>query len=121
MSTAALTHLRAHRFAGLAGGRTGPRLIVTGAVHGNETAGTRGIDRVLGEIERGEVDVPGRRDAHRGAGQRRRDLAGEVDRQVRGGDDVHAPIIPARVILAIARARVSVIPCSRRGSSPSRR
>jgi predicted deacylase len=57
MSTAALTHLRAHRFAGLAGGRTGPRLIVTGAVHGNETAGTRGIDRVLGEIERGEIAI----------------------------------------------------------------
>ncbi len=52
-----LTHLRAHRFAGLAGGRTGPRLIVTGAVHGNETAGTRGIERVLGEIERGEIAI----------------------------------------------------------------
>ena len=60
MSTAAsrpLTHLRAHRFVGLAGGRTGPRLIVTGAVHGNETAGTRGIERVLGEIERGEIAI----------------------------------------------------------------
>ena len=52
-----LTHLRAHRFVGLAGGRTGPRLIVTGAVHGNETAGTRGIERVLGEIERGEISI----------------------------------------------------------------
>jgi len=52
-----LTHLRAHRFAGLAGGHTGPRLIVTGAVHGNETAGTRGIERVLGEIERGEIAI----------------------------------------------------------------
>mgnify|MGYP000350128444 FL=1 len=50
-------HLRAHRFAGLAGGRTGPRLIVTGAVHGNETAGTRGIERVLAEIERGEIGI----------------------------------------------------------------
>ena len=57
MTTAHLTHLRAHRFAGLAGGRTGPRLIVTGAVHGNETAGTRGIERVLGEIERGEFAI----------------------------------------------------------------
>lgn len=47
-------HLRAHRFAGL---QRGPKLIVTGAVHGNETAGTRGIERVLGEIERGEIDI----------------------------------------------------------------
>ncbi|MBX3638420.1 MAG: succinylglutamate desuccinylase/aspartoacylase family protein [Rubrivivax sp.] len=47
-------HLRVHRFAGLA---PGPRLVVTGAVHGNETAGTRGIERVLAEIERGEIDI----------------------------------------------------------------
>lgn len=47
-------HLRLHRFAGLA---PGPRLVVTGAVHGNETAGTRGIERVLDEIERGEIDI----------------------------------------------------------------
>lgn len=46
--------LRAHRFAGLA---PGPRLIVTGAVHGNETAGTRGIERVLAAIERGEIEI----------------------------------------------------------------
>jgi predicted deacylase len=49
--------LRAHRFAGLDGGARGPRLIVTGAVHGNETAGTRGIARVLAEIERGEIEI----------------------------------------------------------------
>jgi predicted deacylase len=49
-----LRGLRAHRFAGLA---PGPRLIVTGAVHGNETAGTRGIERVLAEIERGELEI----------------------------------------------------------------
>ncbi len=48
------TALRVHRFAGL---RPGPRLIVTGAVHGNETAGTRGIARVLGEIDRGELAI----------------------------------------------------------------
>ena len=47
-------HLRIHRFAAL---EPGPRLIVTGAVHGNETAGTRGIERVLGEIERGEIPI----------------------------------------------------------------
>lgn len=49
-----LRHLRVHRFAGLA---KGPKLIVTGAVHGNETAGTKGIVRVIGEIERGEIDI----------------------------------------------------------------
>jgi uncharacterized protein len=43
--------LRAHHFAGLA---PGPKLIVLGAVHGNEVAGTRGIQRVLGELDRGE-------------------------------------------------------------------
>ncbi len=47
-------HLRIHRFAAL---RPGPRLIVTGAVHGNETAGTKGIRRVIDEIERGEIDI----------------------------------------------------------------
>jgi predicted deacylase len=31
--------------------RPGPRLLVLGAVHGNETSGTQGILRVLGEIE----------------------------------------------------------------------
>jgi predicted deacylase len=46
--------LRSHRFTGLA---PGPKLIVTGAVHGNETAGTRGIERVLGELERGELEI----------------------------------------------------------------
>ena len=46
--------LRAHQFAGLA---PGPRLIVTGAVHGNETAGTRGIERVLAEIDSGQIEI----------------------------------------------------------------
>ncbi|MCW5609634.1 MAG: succinylglutamate desuccinylase/aspartoacylase family protein [Rubrivivax sp.] len=56
MTTAVVStkHLRVHRFTGLA---PGPRLVVTGAVHGNETAGTRGIERVLAEIERGEIDI----------------------------------------------------------------
>jgi uncharacterized protein len=48
------SHLRAHRYLGL---RRGPRLIVTGAVHGNETAGTRGIQRVLAEIDSGAIDI----------------------------------------------------------------
>jgi len=52
--TVPTAHLRIHRFAAL---ERGPKLIVTGAVHGNETAGTRGIERVLGEIERGEIHI----------------------------------------------------------------
>jgi predicted deacylase len=46
--------LAVHRIAGFG---PGPRLIVTGAVHGNETHGTLGIRRVLGEIERGELVI----------------------------------------------------------------
>lgn len=48
------TALRVHQFAGLA---PGPRLIVLGAVHGNETCGTQAITRLLGEIERGELAI----------------------------------------------------------------
>ena len=47
-------NLRAHTVAGL---EPGPRLIVTGAVHGNETAGTQGIRRVLNEIDRSEIEI----------------------------------------------------------------
>jgi len=46
--------LRAHRITGL---QPGPRLIVTGAVHGNETAGTKGIRRVLELIDHGEIEI----------------------------------------------------------------
>ena len=53
-TTRATRHLRLHRFCAL---EPGPRLIVTGAVHGNETAGPRGIERALAEIERGEVAI----------------------------------------------------------------
>jgi succinylglutamate desuccinylase len=49
-----LRHLQAHSYRGLA---PGPRLIVTGAVHGNETCGTRAIERVLGELARGELEI----------------------------------------------------------------
>jgi uncharacterized protein len=48
------TSLRAHHFAGL---RPGPRLMVLGAVHGNEVAGTRGIERVLAELDAGQWRV----------------------------------------------------------------
>lgn len=46
--------LRAHQFAGL---EPGPKLIVTGAVHGNETCGTQAIERVLAELLRGEISI----------------------------------------------------------------
>ena len=35
----------------------GPRLIVTGAVHGNETCGTRAITRVMDRIDSGELVI----------------------------------------------------------------
>ena len=36
-----------------AASRPGPRLVVLGAVHGNETCGTRAIERLVGEIDAG--------------------------------------------------------------------
>ena len=54
MIVPATSALRIHRFAAL---EPGPRLVVLGAVHGNETAGTRGIERVLAEIDAGEIDI----------------------------------------------------------------
>ena len=50
-------HLRSHRYTGLEGGASVPRLIVTGAVHGNEVAGTKGIRRVIEELDRGELEI----------------------------------------------------------------
>jgi len=50
----ATRHLQSHAFHGL---EPGPRLIVTGAVHGNETCGTRGIERVVAELARGEFEI----------------------------------------------------------------
>lgn len=40
-----------------AGRRPGPRLIVLGAVHGNETCGTRAIERVMNELDAGTLQV----------------------------------------------------------------
>jgi predicted deacylase len=37
--------------------RPGPRLIVTGAVHGNETCGTKAIRRVMADIEAGRLAI----------------------------------------------------------------
>ena len=47
-------HFQSLSFTGLA---PGPRLIVLGAVHGNETCGTRAIRRVIGEIESGQLGI----------------------------------------------------------------
>jgi uncharacterized protein len=47
-------NLRSHSISGL---QRGPRLIVTGAVHGNEVAGTQGIRRVLAEIDSGDIAI----------------------------------------------------------------
>ena len=40
-----------------AGRATGPRLIVTGAVHGNEVCGTRAIERLMAELEAGTLRI----------------------------------------------------------------
>jgi uncharacterized protein len=55
MTTATHTNsLRIHAIRAL---EPGPRLIVLGAVHGNEIAGTRAIERVLGEIHSGALRI----------------------------------------------------------------
>ncbi|OYU73378.1 MAG: succinylglutamate desuccinylase, partial [Burkholderiales bacterium PBB5] len=55
MSTNTPLHpLQSVHFAGMA---PGPRLIVTGAVHGNEVCGTIGIRRVIAEIESGALVI----------------------------------------------------------------
>jgi predicted deacylase len=48
------TSLRIHQVTGLA---PGPKLLVLGAVHGNEVCGTQAIGRVLGEIEAGSLAI----------------------------------------------------------------
>ena len=48
------THLRAHTYHGLA---PGLRLLVTGAVHGNETCGTRAITQLLEELDGGALAI----------------------------------------------------------------
>jgi predicted deacylase len=51
MSELESLHFQSVAFTGLA---PGTRLIVLGAVHGNETCGTQAIRRVIGEIESGQ-------------------------------------------------------------------
>ncbi|MDB5931878.1 MAG: Succinylglutamate desuccinylase/aspartoacylase [Polaromonas sp.] len=48
------THLRVHTYHGL---RPGPRLLVLGAVHGNETCGTRASLQVLADIDSGAIAI----------------------------------------------------------------
>ncbi|MBC7992000.1 MAG: succinylglutamate desuccinylase/aspartoacylase family protein [Rhizobacter sp.] len=48
------TCLRTHSFKAL---QPGKRLIVLGAVHGNETCGTRAIERVLAELDSGALQI----------------------------------------------------------------
>ncbi len=48
------TSMRVQQFAGLA---PGPRLVVLGAVHGNEVCGTKAISRLIDEIEGGKINV----------------------------------------------------------------
>jgi hypothetical protein len=50
--TAAMPLLEVHRF-GAPTAADGPRLIILGAVHGNETCGTQAIRRILGELQAG--------------------------------------------------------------------
>lgn len=54
MNETASLYFQSIAFAGLA---AGPRLIVLGAVHGNETCGTQAIRRIVGEIESGELVI----------------------------------------------------------------
>lgn len=48
------TALRSHGYSGL---EPGLRLIVLGAVHGNETCGTRAIERILKELDSGALQI----------------------------------------------------------------
>jgi len=48
------THLRIHQFAGL---KPAPRLIVTGAVHGNEIHGTQAMTEIARQVDAGELTL----------------------------------------------------------------
>ena len=49
-------HFKSHNYTGL---KRGPRLVVLGAVHGNETCGTQAIQRVLADIDAGRLNIVG--------------------------------------------------------------
>jgi predicted deacylase len=48
------THIRVHQFAGL---QPGPRLLVTGAVHGNEIHGTKAMADIIRQLDAGELTL----------------------------------------------------------------
>ncbi|WP_341918383.1 succinylglutamate desuccinylase/aspartoacylase family protein [Polaromonas sp. YR568] len=48
------THLRTHTFHGLA---PGPKLLVLGAVHGNEVCGAKAITQLLQDIDNGQLNI----------------------------------------------------------------
>jgi len=48
------THLRIHQFAGL---QPGPRVLVTGAVHGNEIHGTKAMAEIIRQLDAGELTL----------------------------------------------------------------
>jgi len=48
------THLPTHSFHGLA---PGPKLLVLGAVHGNEVCGAKAITQLLQEFDKGEISI----------------------------------------------------------------
>lgn len=50
----ATSHLRIHQFAGLT---PGPRLLVTGAVHGNEVHGTKAMAEIIRQLDAGELTL----------------------------------------------------------------
>lgn len=54
-----MTQARALQFKSInyTGLQPGPRVIITGAVHGNETCGTRAIERVMAQIDSGELVI----------------------------------------------------------------
>jgi predicted deacylase len=52
--TVPATALHAHRFLGFG---PGPRLLFLGAVHGNETCGTRALERLVAELAQGNLRI----------------------------------------------------------------
>jgi predicted deacylase len=54
MTVASELHFKSVNYTGQGKGR---RLIITGAVHGNETCGTKGILRVMEQLDKGELKI----------------------------------------------------------------
>ena len=54
MTDASKMHFKSVNYTGQGKGR---RLIITGAVHGNETCGTKGILRVMEQLDKGELHI----------------------------------------------------------------